>query len=190
MKKQNDLWLIQRYLKGDEQSLGILIKSYLGPIYSFVSRYINNSGQDSEDITQDVFVKVWKHIKRFDQSKSFKTWIFEIAKNTAIDFMKKKKMVLFSNFEDEQGENFIEQNIPDFAPIASEILERKESGEIVKEAIMSLPNQYRTTIFLRYNDHFTFKEIAESLGESINTIKSRHRRALAMLKIRLKDSLE
>ncbi len=67
--------LIADYLAGDEQSLELLIKQYLKPIYSFVSRYVGN-GQEAEDITQEVFVRVWRSLKKFDQTKSFKTWVF------------------------------------------------------------------------------------------------------------------
>ncbi|MBI4159946.1 sigma-70 family RNA polymerase sigma factor [Candidatus Wolfebacteria bacterium] len=73
-----------------EVSLELLIRRYLKPIYGFTYRYVG-AGQDTEDVTQETFVKVWRNLKKFDQNKSFKTWIFSIAKNTAIDFLKKKK---------------------------------------------------------------------------------------------------
>ena len=138
--------LISKYLAGDEKSLEILIEQYLKPIYSFVYRY-TGSASNAEDITQDVFVRVWKNLKKFDQNKSFKTWIFSIAKNAAIDWLRKKKTISLSDDDMEK-----------------------------------IPSEYRMILFLRYNDHFTFKEIAESLGQPLNTVKSRHRRAIAMLK--------
>ena len=87
---ESDKQLIINYLKGDEKSLELLIQSYLKPIYSFVYRCTGNT-QDAEDVTQEVFVKVWRNLKKFDQRKSFKTWIFAIAKNTAFDHLKKRK---------------------------------------------------------------------------------------------------
>src|SRR3989338_146778 len=95
---RSDQQLIADYLTGDEKSLKILYGRYLKPIYSFVYRYVGG-GQDVEDVTQDAFVKVWRNLKKFDQNKSFKTWIFSIAKNTAIDFLKKKKAIPFSEFD-------------------------------------------------------------------------------------------
>ena len=86
----SDEQLINNYLKGDEKSLEILIHRYLKPIYNFVYRYVNNK-QEAEDVTQEVFVKTWRNLKKFKRNKSFKTWIFSIAKNTAIDSFKKKK---------------------------------------------------------------------------------------------------
>jgi RNA polymerase sigma-70 factor (ECF subfamily) len=157
--------LISKYLAGDEKSLEILIEQYLKPIYSFVYRY-TGSASNAEDITQDVFVRVWKNLKKFDQNKKFKTWIFSIAKNAAIDWLRKKKTISLSDDDMEK--------IPDSAPFVPELS--------LAPILEKIPSEYRMIFFLRYNDHFTFKEIAESLGQPLNTVKSRHRRGIAMLK--------
>lgn len=170
---QPDEQLIKDYLSGDEKSLEILIKQYLKPIYGFVYKYIRNV-QESEDITQDVFVKVWRHLKRFDRKKSFKTWIFSIAKNTCIDWIRKKKTMLL---DDKFAETLINQ-----APLASENLEKTDIFQVLVSAMDNLLPKYQTVLSLRYNDNLNFREIAVILKESINTIKSRHRRALNMLK--------
>jgi RNA polymerase sigma-70 factor (ECF subfamily) len=104
--------LISKYLAGDEKSLEILIEQYLKPIYSFVYRY-TGSASNAEDITQDVFVRVWKNLKKFDQNKKFKTWIFSIAKNAAIDWLRKKKTISLSDDDMEK--------IPDSAPFVPEL---------------------------------------------------------------------
>lgn len=181
MSNINDQILVEKYLQDDEKSLEILIQNYLKLIYSFTYRYVGNS-QDAEDVTQEVFVKVWRHIKRFDQSKSFKTWIFSIAKNTAIDFLKKKKAIPFSDFDTEDGGNIIADTFADTAKLPQEIFERKETAQMLESAIAELSPKYRTILYLRYNSDFNFREIAETLGEPINTIKSRYRRALITLK--------
>ncbi len=200
-----DQQLVADYIAGDEKSLEILIKRYLKPIYSFVCRYIGNS-QDAEDITQEVFMKVWRNLKKFDQQKSFKTWIFSIAKNTSIDWIRKKKAIPFSNFENEEGKNLLTETLADSAPLPNEIFERACISEMLNTAMSQLAPKYRMVLFLRYNwqrgrnesslsfrpsepirgfaynDHFNFREIAEAFGESIHTTKSRHRRALIQLK--------
>jgi len=168
-----DEQLIKDYLSGDEKSLEILIKRYLKPIYGFVYKYIGNV-QESEDITQDVFVKVWRHLKRFDRKKSFKTWIFSIAKNTCIDWIRKKKTMLL---DDKFAETLVNQ-----APLASENLEKTDIVQVLVSAMDNLLPKYQTVLSLRYNDNLNFREIAIVLKESINTIKSQHRRALNMLK--------
>ncbi len=181
MTTNSETQLITKYLAGDEESLETLIKCYLKPIYSFVCRYIRSS-QDAEDITQEVFVKVWRNLKKFDKNKSFKTWIFSIAKNTSIDWLRKKKAIPFSNFENEEGKNLLTKTLADPAPLPNKVLERAGIAEILNVAINRLNPKYRMVLFLRYNDHFNFREIAEVLDEPLNTIKSRHRRALILLK--------
>lgn len=177
----SDQQLIDGYLAGDDESLDFLIKRYLKPIYSFVYRYVGNE-QEAEDITQEIFVKVWRNLKKFNQNKKFKTWIFSIAKNTSIDWLRKKKAMPFSNFENEKGENLLTKTLIDPYPLPDEIFERIGITEMLNKVMNQLIPEYRMVLFLRYNDHFTFREIAESLGESLNTIKSRHRRALIQLR--------
>ena len=181
MLERSDEKLVAEYLKGDEKSLEILIKQYLKPTYSFVYRYLGNAS-DAEDITQEVFVRMWRNIKKFDQQKNFKTWIFSIAKNASIDFLRKKKTIPFSEFENEEGGNAIVDTLVDPAPLPDEIIERADMVHLLTSALEKLSPKYRMVLFLRYNDHFTFREIAESLGEPLHTIKSRHRRALIALK--------
>lgn len=177
----SDKQLIINYLKGDEESLGILVKRYLRPIYSFVYRFVGDN-HNAEDITQEIFIKVWRNLKKFDKNKSFKTWIFSIAKNASIDWLRKKKTVPFSNFENTEGENTLTKTLADPAPLPDKLLERASVGEMLNIVMKQLSPQYCMVLFLRYNDHFTFREIAEALGEPLHTIKSRHRRALIILK--------
>jgi len=181
MALNSDTQLIAKYLKDDEQSLEILIKRYLRPIYSFVYRYVGDQ-QEAEDITQEVFVKVWRNLKKFNRNKKFKTWIFSIAKNTSIDWLRRKKNRPFSNFENEEGYNSLANMIADPAPLPNEILAQKDIAGTLNIAVNQLTLRYRMVLFLRYNDHFTFREIAEVLGKPLNTIKSRHRRALIQLR--------
>ena len=126
--------------------------------------------------------------KNLTKKKSFKTWIFSIAKNTAIDFLKKKKTIAFSEFENEDGENTIMETLVDSSPLPSELLERSDLKGMLAKAMEKLSPKYRMVLFLRYNDHFTFREISESLNEPLDTVKSRHRRAVIMLKKNITES--
>ncbi len=194
LPNQSDNQLINNYLKGETASLEILVKKYLKPIYGFIYRYVG-SAQDAQDLTQEVFVKMWKNLKKFDprrsrhatlrgrQQKSFKTWIFSIAKNTSIDFIRKSQKVLpFSALENDEDGNSFADALVDPAPLSNELLERKDIAQALSSVMEKLTPKYRLVLLLRYNDHFTFREIAESLNEPLNTIKSRHRRSLIMLK--------
>jgi len=168
----SDEKLVFNYLKSDEKSLEVLIQRYLKLIYNYVYRRVNNY-TEAEDITQEVFLKVWRNIKKFDQNKKFKSWIFTIAKNTTIDWLKKKKTLSFSNFIDKNGNNSLENKL-----ISRSFVSENNLAYITE----GLSPQCQKIISL-HNDHgFTFKEIAEILNESINTTKSKYHRAIMELR--------
>lgn len=171
MPELSDNEIIRRYLKGDEEALEVLIKRYLKPIYSFVNKNIGDA-EAAEDLTQEVFVKTWKNLKRFQQSRSFKSWIFTIARNTSIDFLRKKKTVPIS---------LVEESLIDKSDFVKDI-EQKNTWANFKAALENLSPGYQTVVLLKQESGLTFQEMAKSLGEPLNTVKSRYRRALFMLK--------
>ncbi len=181
MQKQSDQQLIAAYLKGDKKSLEVLIKLYLRPIYGFVYRYVKNS-QEAEDITQEVFLRVWRNLKKFDKQKSFKSWIYAIAKNASLDFLKKKKPILFSEFESAESKNGFSDKIADTSFLPDKIAEIINMKEVLARAMGKLSEKYRVVLSLYYNRDFNFREISEMLGEPFNTIKSQHRRGLICLR--------
>jgi RNA polymerase sigma-70 factor (ECF subfamily) len=170
--------LIQQYLKGDGKALDILIERYLKLIYSFVYKNVGNDAV-AEDITQEVFIKIWKNIKKFDQNKSFRPWIFQIAKNTSIDYLRKKKSIPFSRFENEKGQNVLADNIAE-KPL--NLLEKLSDEKTIADAMHGLTEKEQKIINLRHIEGLSFKEIADKFEESVNTVKSRYRRTLVSLK--------
>ena len=173
--------LIAAYLSGDEKSLEVLINGYLKPVYSFVYRRVSNAAE-AEDITQEIFVKVWRNLSRFDRSKSFKSWLFTIAKNTLVDFYRKRRDIPFVEFENEDGENALFEKLIDANAFSIGKLETAESGAELRSAIGKLPPADQQIVNLKYQKEFTFEEISRKLGRSINTVKSQYRRALIKLK--------
>ncbi|MCX6790638.1 MAG: sigma-70 family RNA polymerase sigma factor, partial [Candidatus Gribaldobacteria bacterium] len=120
MQDFSDEKLVKLYLGGDEKALEFLVSRYLRIIYTYVFRNIGDA-KAAEDVTQEVFVKVWKNLKKFKTEKSFKTWIFTIAKNTSIDFLRKKKTIPFSKFENKLGENILTEKLVDPESRADEV---------------------------------------------------------------------
>ena len=180
---QEDKNLIQKYLKGDERSLELLVSKYLKMIHSFIYKNVG-SQPDAEDISQEVFIKVWKNIKKFDRNKSFKPWLFQIAKNTSIDFLRKRKTIPFSKFENERGQNSLVDNIV-AKPL--NIIGSLSDKKVLAAAMNNLTNKEQKIINMRHNDGMSLKEIAEIFNESINTVKSRYRRTLAFMKKNIKE---
>jgi RNA polymerase sigma-70 factor, ECF subfamily len=180
MKEKTDKELINGYLAGDENAFKELVSRHMSSVYKFTYRYFNDRDK-AEDATQETFVKAWKNLKKFDTDKKFITWLFAIAKNTCLDMLKKKAPVSFSSVEFEKEMDMADL-VRDESPLPDEIAERRDDKKQIERVLESLPVDYRMVLFLRYNDHLKFREIAESLGESLNTVKSRHLRGLKMMK--------
>lgn len=176
----SDNKLIEEYLNGEDEAFAKLLKKHLSSVYNFLYRLAGDR-ETAEDLAQETFVKVWKNLKNFDRNRSFKAWIFTIAKNTTFDYFKKKKEVAFSAFVDEEGESRFDE-IADENILPDEILEQKDIAEELDIILQKLPLHYRAILLLHYKEDFTLSEIAEILNEPYNTIKSRHRRGLVALK--------
>lgn len=176
----NDQQLVQNFLTGDDAAFEELVGRYLKPVYNFLYQ-LTNDPSAVDDLTQVTFVKVWKNIRRFDQKKSFKVWIFAIAKNTAYDYFKKKKTLPFALFEREDGSNKLEE-ISEEAVLPDELLMQADSAKELEEKLNQLAPRYKLILLMRYRDDLSLAEIAEILNLSYNTIKSQHQRALSGLK--------
>jgi len=173
--------LVTLYLEGNEEVFSELTHRTLPGVYSFALRFIGNES-DAQDIAQETFVKAWKHLSSYKPGTSkFTTWLMRIAHNTAIDYMRKKKSISFSSFEVE-GKNVLEETIPDSAVLAEEALIHIEDTKVLQDAIAKLPSTQREVLLLHYTNHMTFEEIGQLLHESMNTVKSRHYRALIALR--------
>jgi len=173
-EEKDDKAIIYEYIKGDQKALEFLVKRYLKPIYSFVYRNIGDV-EAAEDVTQEVFVKVWKNIRKFDLNKDFKPWIFQIAKNASIDYLRKRKTVPFSKFENSLGQNMLTETLAEKGPNLIESLNIKTEFE---KAIGSLSEKDKNLMQLRHSQGMSFKEIAQNMNLSINTIKSQYRRTI------------
>ena len=181
MEKYTDAQLIELYMEGNFKALDGIIYRYSQPIFRFVFHTINNT-EETNDIVQETFIKVWKNIRKFDQKKSFRTWLFTIAQRTMIDFLRKRRNVNFSESNRDNSEIPFEETIPDEELIASEILEKTEDIELVKTALSQISIENRSIILLHNGEEMTFKEISEIFNKPINTIKSQYRRSLISVK--------
>lgn len=178
---KKDAELIVGSVQGNEKNFEILVKRYLKGVYNFVYRMIGDTS-DAEDIAQETFIKVWKNIKKYNPEKSFKTWLFSIARNTVIDYLRKRKNLPFSNFEDTEGNNFLTENLTDPEPLPDELLARAENKEFLDNALKQLSIIYKEVLILHYQEHLTFEEIGQVLKKPSNTVKSQHRRGLIELR--------
>jgi RNA polymerase sigma-70 factor (ECF subfamily) len=178
---QDDAILIKEYLDGKEASLEALFNKYSKTIFNFSLTFVK-SRDEAEDISQETFLKVWKNIHKFELGRDFKVWLLSIAKNTALDYLRKRKPLVFSQFENEQGENVLLETTADDEPSAVEAMIAKEGRDKINEAVEQLGIEERLVIYLHDTEELTFNEIAATLDESENTLKSRYRRSLRKLR--------
>ena len=178
--EKTDAELVADYISGDESALLLLIERHVRPVYNFIYRFTGNR-QDTDDITQEGFVKMWKKINTYKPDKKIRTWLFSIARNASIDWLRKKKNFVFSDFErEDENDSFIE-NLTDPTPLPEELIEQAEKTNLLSHVLMQLPPFYREVLLLKYYQHFTFEEISKILEKSMNTVKSQHRRGLLLL---------
>lgn len=179
--QSHDEKIILEYLGGRDEAFEELASIYLPRIYNFIFRLVGNAA-DAEDITQETFFKTWKSLRKYKMGNSFKAWIFRIAHNTAIDKLRHKKDLAFSDFENEDGENRLTEGLQDEAFLPSELTSQVLQNEVLGELLARLSGSDREVLILHYHQDFTFEEIGKILDFSINTVKSRHHRALATLR--------
>jgi RNA polymerase sigma-70 factor (ECF subfamily) len=187
LSEKTDHELIAESLAGGQVSFAVIVERYVSPIYKFSYRYVRN-GPDAEDIVQETFVRIWKNLKKFDQSKSFKTWAFAIAKNASLDLLKKKRPMTFSQIGEE--DDAVDAVLAPYVAVADASDDAFDQGLLKKDfdaVLAKLPDNYRDVMVLRYTDNLKFREIADRLGEPIDTVKSRHRRGLALLRSMMSD---
>ena len=189
-EEKSDSEIIELYKNGEKELFRDLINRYTPPLFNFTARL---TGQDNApDVMQEVFIKAWKNIKKFDSQKaSFKTWIFTIARNTTTDFLRKsgsasggKKSILFSDINEnvDEDENSFEENIESEDLLPDEALQKLEDIETLNKTLEKLRPEYREVLVLYYQEEMTFGEIGEILSKPTNTIKSQHRRAILELR--------
>jgi RNA polymerase sigma-70 factor (ECF subfamily) len=184
MEKTDDE-LISEYRSGNEGALKILIERYTKPIYIFTFRMSGNQGE-AEDITQETFVKMWRSLPKYKMTNTFRSLLFTIARNTALDHLRRKKVAVFSDFEDAEGNNFLTETLSDPETLPQTIIEKAEQTGSLNKSLLLLSPEDREILLLHYEQDMTFETIGTILQKPLNTVKSRHRRALA----KLRESIE
>ncbi|MFA6099374.1 MAG: RNA polymerase sigma factor [Patescibacteria group bacterium] len=183
MEQENDAQLVKKYLKGDEHALRLLYERHIPAVYNFIAR-ISPSEIDVDDIVQEAFVKAWKNLKKFNLDLSFRTWLFTIAKNVLLDQIKKKRPMIFSLSD--QDDAFID--VEDSKPLPDAMLDIRDSDERVAILLNELTPAQRATVVLHVMEDLTFREIGEVLGQPMETVKTRYRRAIASLSKQITNS--
>lgn len=169
--------LVERAQEGDQDAFQELVVRYQRKVYSICYGMLKNQ-QDSMDVSQDVFIKVFRYLENFNHSSSFYTWLYRITVNKCIDFIRKRKRRSEIDYNDAIGRD---EDIDDDEQIMSSTLglrpdrvyARKELREKMLTAIDTLSEKHRTILILREVEGLAYEEIADVLGISKGTVMSR-----------------
>ena len=182
-KALNDFKLIDLAItKNDQNAYSEIMKSYKNSIYFTILKMIKNR-DDAEDLTIEAFSKAFKNLHKFKKEFTFSTWLFRIATNNTIDFIRKKKLAttsIHTSLKDEAGQN-IELDIKDSNLNPNEITIKNEKKIIVRQLVNKLPEKYQNLVKLRYFEELSYKEIAHKTNSPLGTIKDQLIRARDLL---------
>jgi len=189
ISKSEDSKLIESALNGEQSGYDKLMKKYYKLIQSLIYRMIYNK-EDVEDLTQEAFIKAFNSLDKFDREFAFSTWLYKIATNNCIDYLRKKKLSTFSiDKEISSEDDDLRFEIPDEDYKPDRELINRQREKIIDEAIDSLPDKYRTIIILRHKGDLDYEEIAKELKIPLGTVKAHLFRARELLNKYLKDKI-
>lgn len=183
--------LVRKAQKGDVEAFEKIISDYRSLVFNVSYRFSDNA-EDAADMSQEIFIKLFRNINSFRFQSKLSTWIYKIATNTCLDIVKKKRrdvaaFSLNSDMEDEDGKSFSSE-IADNSPTPDVVAERNEMKNAVNRAISMLPDDYRIAIILRDIQGLSYDDIADIVDCSVGTVKSRISRGRKNLReILLKD---
>jgi len=191
-KALRDYKLVQLAVNNcDQKAYAELLNNYKDSIYFMLLKMTSNS-DDADDLTIEAFGKAFKNLHQYTPDYAFSTWLFKIASNNCIDFMRKKMKLTFSmdkSFENEDGKE-ISYNIADEILNPEDNFIKKQKVKLMREIVEKLKPRYRTLVDMRYFQELSYEEIAGQLSLPLGTVKAQLFRAREFLYNILKDSHE
>lgn len=175
MEIEKESKIIQRILCGDHEAYARLIDEYKAPVYNLVLKLIDNR-EHAEDLAQEIFIRAFEALDRFDIRKRFFPWLYTIALNIIRNHNKKKKPLLMRNIETLLGSRRAAA-----AQNPEHMVQSKQASQILSRCIRKLPLAQKEAVVLRYYQELTFEDIAEIQNVNISTAKMRVYRALKHL---------
>ena len=168
--------------RGNPEALAALLERYQNRLYRYLLRMVREPAT-AEDLFQQTWLRVAQNIRRYDAGRSFEAWLFSVARNLAIDHLRRIRPQSLDE-PTYSGETAAER-LPAAAPGALQLVLERERAEWVTAAMDELPTTYREVLTLRFEEEMKLEEIAEVMGTPLSTVKSRLRRGLEDLRVML-----
>lgn len=178
---KNDFNVVCRAKEGDQKAYAELMQRYKDSIYFMALKMVNNK-DDAMDLTVETFGKAFENLEKYKPDFAFSTWLFRIATNNCIDFIRKKRIDVVSLHtltDDDREERQFEIRSENLNPEETSI--KKQENEKLKNIVDQLPSRYRTLIILRYFEEQSYEEIANQLDLPLGTVKAQLFRARDLL---------
>ncbi|MGK7392062.1 MAG: RNA polymerase sigma factor [Candidatus Cyclobacteriaceae bacterium M2_1C_046] len=191
-KALQDFQLIDQAVKDkDEQAYALLMDRYKRPVYHMILKMVRNV-DDAEDLTIEAFAKAFKNLHKFKKDFTFSTWLFRIATNNAIDFIRKKKLEttsLNTSFTDDNGDS-VQIDVEDNNLNPQEEAIKSQKVALIQMFVTRLPAKYQKLVRLRYFKELSYEEIAEELNAPLGTVKAQLHRARELMYDLVKNKKE
>jgi len=189
-KAKQDIVLVEAAMNGDQQAFASLMDRYRDTIFFMLLKMVKNKS-DADDLTIEAFGKAFKNIHQYTPNYAFSTWLFKIASNNCIDFLRKKKAntISIEGQPDDSGNDIpisIQADILD----PEEDMIKKQKAKLMRSVVSKLKPRYRELVRLRYFNEFSYEEIAKEMDIPIGTVKAQLFRARELLNNILKKSQE
>lgn len=186
-KAKYDLELVGRAIAGDQKAYAELLSRYRDSIYFMLLKMVNNKS-DAEDLTIEAFGKAFKNIRQYSPNYAFSTWLFKIASNNGIDFLRRKRGFIVSIDGDEQKEDSKPMTVIDEGLDPAEAMIKSQIADLVRTVVQKLKPRYRTLVEMRYFQELSYEEIATQLDLPLGTVKAQLFRSRELLYNILKNT--
>ena len=185
MTREEESRIIRAVLDGNTNAFDDLVEEHQNRVYHIALKMTGNE-EDAFDLSQETFLKAYRSLKSFRGEAGFGSWLYRLASNLCIDFLRKKKRrpLQTASLDDEEGRP---TDLPDLRHEPQNELERKEIREKVRAGLRRLPEEQRLILVLRDVEGFSYQEISSILGVELGTVKSRIYRARARLAVLLTE---
>ena len=191
-KAQKDYELVQRATKGkDQQAFSDLMEKYKDPIYYMLLKMVNNN-DDAEDLTLEAFGKAFNRLNQYTPNFAFSTWLFKIATNNRIDFLRKKKknvMSIDNRVSNNDGDEYMFE-IKSDGMTPEEITVNEQKIQLIRKYVKKLKPRYQILVEMRYFKELSYEEISIELNLPLGTVKAQLFRAREFLYNIMKHSFE
>ena len=179
LKAMDDADVVASFLGGEERAFQEIVERYQGRLLNFVYRTIGDR-EKAEDLVQEVFIRVYRHLHRFDRSKKFSTWVYTIASNLAKNELRNRSrnpMVLFQTIRKNWQDDDRPLQFEDPYSRPDDLYRKRHLRDLVEDTVGKLPSHHRQVFVLRELEGKSYEEIADITGCNLGTVKSRLNRA-------------